>query len=307
MRSVVILGLVGPVERPKWDGETYRGESVRLPRRCRSCVPPNPQVREPCDRRPGRPDLRLCARRRGHDGGERHRCCSGEVPLRARGLPRGACDRRDAPRRAGGLQRSACGRQLLASTRKELESVCELVKPDSFRLVTGSIAETLVAEAKLQSATLVVLGAARHRRLTARRLWRSRHAAAARGALLGARRAGRLGRPRTTPHPGRHRRLARSDRRRGSGTRTRRSLRVRADAGDRARRQADRERPTGGGARRCSARSPDRVRRARNRPRGQPRRPRLQRRGPAQRRVHPRRARGPLLRARRAALRPTAR
>jgi nucleotide-binding universal stress UspA family protein len=60
--------------------------------------------------------------------------------------------------------------ELLATTRKELESVCELVKPDSFRLVTGSIAETLVAEAKLQSATLVVLGAARHRRLTARLL-----------------------------------------------------------------------------------------------------------------------------------------
>jgi nucleotide-binding universal stress UspA family protein len=58
--------------------------------------------------------------------------------------------------------------QLVAATHAELESVRELVKPDSFRLVTGSIAETLVAEAKLRSATLVVLGAARHRRLTAR-------------------------------------------------------------------------------------------------------------------------------------------
>jgi nucleotide-binding universal stress UspA family protein len=58
--------------------------------------------------------------------------------------------------------------ELVAATRKELESVRELVEPDSFRLVTGSIAETLVAEAKLRSATLVVLGAARHGRLTAR-------------------------------------------------------------------------------------------------------------------------------------------
>jgi nucleotide-binding universal stress UspA family protein len=46
--------------------------------------------------------------------------------------------------------------------------VRELVLPDSFRLVAGSIAEALVAEAKLRSATLVALGAAPHRRLTAR-------------------------------------------------------------------------------------------------------------------------------------------
>jgi nucleotide-binding universal stress UspA family protein len=46
--------------------------------------------------------------------------------------------------------------------------VREFVAPDSFRLVAGSIAEALVAEAKLQSATLVALGAAPHRRLTAR-------------------------------------------------------------------------------------------------------------------------------------------
>jgi nucleotide-binding universal stress UspA family protein len=58
--------------------------------------------------------------------------------------------------------------ELVAATRDELESVRRLVEPDSFRLVAGSIAEALVAEAKLQSATLVVLGASRHRRLTAR-------------------------------------------------------------------------------------------------------------------------------------------
>jgi nucleotide-binding universal stress UspA family protein len=60
--------------------------------------------------------------------------------------------------------------ELIAATREELECVRELVEPDSFRLVAGSIVETLVAEAKRQSATLVVLGASRHRRLTARLL-----------------------------------------------------------------------------------------------------------------------------------------
>jgi nucleotide-binding universal stress UspA family protein len=58
--------------------------------------------------------------------------------------------------------------ELVAATRDELESVRELVQPDSFRLVAGSIAEALVSEATRQSATLVVLGASRHRRLTAR-------------------------------------------------------------------------------------------------------------------------------------------
>jgi nucleotide-binding universal stress UspA family protein len=67
-----------------------------------------------------------------------------------------------------GFSASHAADELVAATHEELESVRELVKPDSFRLVTGSIAETLVAEAKLRSATLVVLGAARHRRLTAR-------------------------------------------------------------------------------------------------------------------------------------------
>lgn len=57
---------------------------------------------------------------------------------------------------------------LVAATREELDCVRELVVPDSFRLVAGSIAEALVAEAKLRSATLVALGAAPHRRLTAR-------------------------------------------------------------------------------------------------------------------------------------------
>jgi len=58
--------------------------------------------------------------------------------------------------------------ELVAATREELDCVRELVAPDSFRLVAGSIAEALVTEAKLQSATLVALGAAPHRRLTAR-------------------------------------------------------------------------------------------------------------------------------------------
>jgi nucleotide-binding universal stress UspA family protein len=57
---------------------------------------------------------------------------------------------------------------LVAATREELDCVRELVVPDSFRLVAGSIAEALVAEAKLRSATLVALGAVPHRRLTAR-------------------------------------------------------------------------------------------------------------------------------------------
>jgi nucleotide-binding universal stress UspA family protein len=57
---------------------------------------------------------------------------------------------------------------LIAATREELDCVRELVVPDTFRLVAGSIAEALVAEAKLQSATLVAVGAAPHRRLTAR-------------------------------------------------------------------------------------------------------------------------------------------
>jgi nucleotide-binding universal stress UspA family protein len=58
--------------------------------------------------------------------------------------------------------------ELIAATREELACVRELVEPDSVRFVAGSIAGALVAEAKRQSATLVVLGAARHRRLTAR-------------------------------------------------------------------------------------------------------------------------------------------
>ena len=58
--------------------------------------------------------------------------------------------------------------ELVTATREELESVRKLVEPDSFRLVAGSIAEALVAEANAQAATLVVFGAARHRRLTAR-------------------------------------------------------------------------------------------------------------------------------------------
>lgn len=58
--------------------------------------------------------------------------------------------------------------ELVAATHEELECLRELVEPDSFRLVAGSIAEALVAEAKLRSATLVALGAPRHRRLTAR-------------------------------------------------------------------------------------------------------------------------------------------
>jgi nucleotide-binding universal stress UspA family protein len=60
--------------------------------------------------------------------------------------------------------------ELIAATREELECVRELAEPDSFRFVAGSIVETLVAEAKRQAATLLVLGAARHRRLTARLL-----------------------------------------------------------------------------------------------------------------------------------------
>jgi nucleotide-binding universal stress UspA family protein len=58
--------------------------------------------------------------------------------------------------------------ELVAATRDELDVVRELVEPDSFRLVSGSIAEALVAEAKRQSATLVALGASPHRRLTSR-------------------------------------------------------------------------------------------------------------------------------------------
>jgi nucleotide-binding universal stress UspA family protein len=58
--------------------------------------------------------------------------------------------------------------QLVTATRDELEAVRELVEPDSFRLVEGSIAEALVAEATRQSATLAVLGASPHRRLTSR-------------------------------------------------------------------------------------------------------------------------------------------
>ncbi len=58
--------------------------------------------------------------------------------------------------------------ELVAATRAELDAVRELVEPDSFRLVAGSIAEALVAEATRQSATLVALGASRHRRLTSR-------------------------------------------------------------------------------------------------------------------------------------------
>ena len=56
---------------------------------------------------------------------------------------------------------------IVAATQEELDWVRELVGPDSFRLVAGSIAEALVAEAKLRSATLVALGATPHRRLTA--------------------------------------------------------------------------------------------------------------------------------------------
>jgi nucleotide-binding universal stress UspA family protein len=58
--------------------------------------------------------------------------------------------------------------ELVAAARDELDIVRDLVEPDSFRLVEGSIAEALVAEAKRQSATLVALGASRHRRLTSR-------------------------------------------------------------------------------------------------------------------------------------------
>jgi nucleotide-binding universal stress UspA family protein len=58
--------------------------------------------------------------------------------------------------------------EILTATREELEYVRDLVKPDTVRFVAGMIAQALVAEAKRQSATLVVLGALRHRRLTAR-------------------------------------------------------------------------------------------------------------------------------------------
>jgi nucleotide-binding universal stress UspA family protein len=58
--------------------------------------------------------------------------------------------------------------ELVAATREELEFVRELAEPDQVRFVAGSIAAALVAEAKRQSATLIALGTARHRRLTAR-------------------------------------------------------------------------------------------------------------------------------------------
>lgn len=67
-----------------------------------------------------------------------------------------------------GFNAPHAAQELVAATREELECVRELIQPDSFRFVAGSIPQALVAEAKLRSATLVVLGAARHRRLTAR-------------------------------------------------------------------------------------------------------------------------------------------
>ena len=67
-----------------------------------------------------------------------------------------------------GLVSSRAQQELLAAAREDLNYAHDIIEPSSARVVTGSLPEVLVAEAVKEQASLVALGAPRHRRMAAR-------------------------------------------------------------------------------------------------------------------------------------------